>query len=408
MNPHIPKIEQDDTKFTHDCFLFYKTVHQDPEKIQQLEQKTSQAINNICEKVKTLDLTKPIQEQKPEDQFSILKGVLFSYLRSEGHQAQLCEGQGSEEDLISFYQSLSFLTGQINNSQYYELSIPDTDEASYKNIISDYSNLKQFTQNFITAASKARQVPEKSIHILNLKKGSIKIHYIIKETVNTCIEQIKTVFSETFKNISLALKSLLSNSIIKDSYFDSKFDYYWDESHQRIRSYRGSLPELDKELQPKRYFFPINYFGFGINVEKIMVNNNTDWLKKGPKAWIVLYHGTSLQGYQGIAETFIQPGTKNHYGNKNFKSGLLAKLQKQERELILIYQTQLLQKSIRQLSEIQQSNTVNQLSFVGKSIIQFFNAEQIQNMQRVLKRKNIFIQLKLSMQKITQNPTEFY
>ncbi|KAL4461575.1 hypothetical protein ABPG74_016199 [Tetrahymena malaccensis] len=321
MNPHIPKIEQEDISFTQDYFLYYNIVHKDPKIVQQMEQKTSEVINNISQNIKRLDQTKYLQELKPDNQCSILKGVLFNYLRNEGHQVQLSDEQGSEEDLVSFQQSLSFLTGQVNNSKYYELHIPDSDDVSYENIISSQNNLKQFTQKFIASASQAYQVPESSIHILNIKKGSTEVHYLIKEVVNICLEKIQSVLSETFKNITIALKSLLSNSIIKDSYFDSKFNYYWDESHQRIRSFRGSLTELGKELQPKRYYFPIKYLGFAINVQNIKVIDS-DWLKKGPTAWIVLYHGTDLQGYQGITETYIQPGTKNFYGDKHFKCRL--------------------------------------------------------------------------------------
>ncbi|EAR94864.2 kinase domain protein (macronuclear) [Tetrahymena thermophila SB210] len=314
MNPHISKFEQEDISFTYDYFLYYKTVHQDSKKVELLEQQTQQIINTIYKKVNSLDLTKPIQQQKPEDQFNILKGVLFTYFRNAGHQVQLSNEQGSEEDLVSFYQSLTFLTGQLNNSQYYELTIPDTDELNYENITSDYTYLKQFIQKFITAASKAYQVPETSIQILNIKKGSVKLHYFIQQSVNISYDQILQQLQKIFQNLTIELKSNISNTVIKDSYFNSEFNFYWDKRHEKIKDYRGSLTKKNKKEDPKIYYFPLDYLGFAINVQKF-IQDNSEWLSKGPKAWIVLYHGTDLKGYQCIPESYIKPGNRNAYGN---------------------------------------------------------------------------------------------
>ncbi|EAR88563.2 kinase domain protein (macronuclear) [Tetrahymena thermophila SB210] len=332
INPHLKGIVKEDLMLSSCCTLTKNVVNQKSEIVKKLEQESQyymdQKILNIQQK------NQPLNKLNSQDQKDILKAALFQYFRQEGCQVQITSNINNDQTYANSYQSQLVLTGQTDKLKYLQVGINDQ-FYTYQKIVSDDVTKKEVISKFLKATSNQYGVSKDRITILDIQQGCqsmVNFIFSIKglktdQIFKTAIDQYQIEFPKA--QISAMAKSLIDNYQISDEYLDERFNMYWGDSYSTQIDYRGSLPRQGYGSVPQRYYFPVGFQGYGINVQKwLAVDQSWFGQSKDKNVWIVLYHATNENGLKGISSSYIKPGLNNAYGgtqcrltNKTILSG---------------------------------------------------------------------------------------
>ncbi|KAL4469466.1 hypothetical protein ABPG74_004719 [Tetrahymena malaccensis] len=321
INPHLKNIVKEDLKLSCSYMLTQKVVNQKPEVVKELEQESEQFMMNVAQKFSNIQIkSQPLSKLNPQDQKDIVKAALFQHYREQDCKVQITNKKNNDQTYANSYQSQLVLTGQIDQLKFIEVSIEDKD-FTYQKVVSEPQIKNIVLSRFVNATSKQYKVQPDSITILDIQKGPRKSVNFIISVDGLQIEKANNIGLDKYKEefpkaqISSTVKSLIDNYQISDDYFNEKFNMYWGPEHNNMLDYRGSLPKDGKELVRQRYYFPVGFQGYGLNVDKWLEQDKT-WFgqNSNPNVWIVLYHATDGNGFKGISNSYIQPGQNNAYG----------------------------------------------------------------------------------------------
>ncbi|EAR88566.1 hypothetical protein TTHERM_00185400 (macronuclear) [Tetrahymena thermophila SB210] len=321
INPHLKDIVKEDLRFSCSYTLTKNVVNQKPEVVQQLEQESDQFMKNVAQKISNIQKTnQPLYELDSSDQKDIVKAALFQHFRQQGCKVQITNKINQDETYANSYQSQLVLTGQTDQLKYIQVDIDDK-QYNYSKIISEPATKNEVISRFVKATSNQYGVSKDRITIIDIKKGLKNIINFITSIEGLEIDhQFKTATDQYQKEfpkaqISSVVKSLIDNYQISDQYFDERYNMYWDSDHDELVTYRGSLPRQGQGLVRQRYYFPVGFQGYGLNVQK-WLKEDQSWFGQNSdkKVWIVLYHATDEKGFKGISESYIMPGYRNAYG----------------------------------------------------------------------------------------------
>ncbi|EAR88565.3 hypothetical protein TTHERM_00185390 (macronuclear) [Tetrahymena thermophila SB210] len=335
INPHLKGIVKQDLMLSSNYTLTKNVVNQKSEIVNKLEQESQQYMKDANQKILNIQQKKlPLNKLNPQDQKDILKAALFKYFRREGCQVQITSHLKNDQTCANSYQSQLVLTGQTNKLKYLQVGINDK-SYTYQKIVSDDVTKKEVISKFLKATSNQYGVSKDRITILDIQQGcQSMVNFIFSieglktdQILKTAIDQYQIEFPSAY--ISATAKSLIDNYQISDEYFDEEYNMYWGDSYSTQIDYRGSLPRQGQGSVPQRYYFPVGFQGYGINVKKWLEEDQSWFGQDSDKnVWIVLYHATNENGLKGISSSYIKPGQNNAYGgaqcrltNKTILSG---------------------------------------------------------------------------------------
>ncbi|EAR88567.2 hypothetical protein TTHERM_00185410 (macronuclear) [Tetrahymena thermophila SB210] len=321
INPHLKNIVKEDLRFSCNYTLTQNVVNQKPEVVQQLEQESDQFMKNVAQKISNIQKTnQPLNKLNSSDQKDIVKAALFQHFRQQGCKVQITNKSNNDQTHTNSYQSQLVLTGQTDKLKYIQVGIDDK-QYTYQKIVSQPATKKEVILKFVRATSNQYGVCEKNVTVLDIQRGfKNSVNFItsvegleIDQQFKNEIDKYQTEFPKA--QISSMVKSLIDNYQISDQYFDERFNMTWSPYHSNMVDYRGSLPRKGQGLVPQRYYFPVGFQGYGLNVQKWLKEDQSWFGKDSDKnVWIVLYHATDEKGFKGIAQSYIMPGHRNLYG----------------------------------------------------------------------------------------------
>ncbi|EAR97722.2 MORN domain protein (macronuclear) [Tetrahymena thermophila SB210] len=324
--------------------LEQKEIKQPPQEIgqQQIqeEQKNEEAGNQQQEKIQIesknekqeqLPLQQPEQQiQETAEQKAIqarlalipLVAMKEYYKKQEGIDLYV-SNEKVEQDMSQQFKQSMLNIGQAENNKFMKIRIQDDANVSFNKTILDDQQKEKFIKKFKKNAAKAYGCKPEDIIIFGLSKGSINVEFKLRDELyiklndsNQVIDFFKNKCN--YKGAELRVHNLLEYATLTPENCDPSFNFDWSKEPEGKISYRGGLTIKNKGFKKQHYIFPSGWKGFGLNISKYKdkewigyVNGKPTYNSK--EQWIVLYHGTSIQGVEGITKEGFRLGQHHKY-----------------------------------------------------------------------------------------------
>ncbi|KAL4480259.1 hypothetical protein ABPG74_020775 [Tetrahymena malaccensis] len=255
------------------------------------------------------------RQQENQNRLALVPLVAMKqYYEQQGIELFVSD-QKVEQDVTQQYKQSMLQIGQSQNSSYMKLKIQDDEKVNFNHsVLTDEKD--KFVKELKENLAQAHGCQPQDIVIFALTKGSINIEYKLKDDVaftannqNQAMEFLKN--QGKYTGAELKLHSLLEHATLTPQNCDSRFNCEWPK--QKI-AYRGFIKfHHDNQYQKQRYHLAVGWKGFGLNISKY---KDTDWIGNygnrkdydDKKQWVVLYHGTSIHGVEGISKEGFKSG----------------------------------------------------------------------------------------------------
>lgn len=202
--------------------------------------------------------------------------------------------------------------------------LEETEELSF-NILNQDENLKnKFFFDFKECVSEALKISYDRVRILGIEKGSIRVNFeIVDDAAGNIIEIVdKSVVSDALNkslgtSARLELHRFFTFCQLSPELLDVKGNFNF-KNHKFEEHKRGGF----------KYFQPLTWKRYGLNVSKKYDNQNDEWLnwksnKESPNAWVVGFHGTpnafdnNINIVQNIIQNSLRIDGKRHMYEKH-------------------------------------------------------------------------------------------
>ncbi|KAL4472547.1 hypothetical protein ABPG74_018496 [Tetrahymena malaccensis] len=299
------------------------------EAINQQQDKTE--VNNDSNKKQELPLEEAQQQiQMTGEQQAIqarlalipLVAMKEYYKKQEGINLYV-SNEKVEQDMSQQFKQSMLNIGQAENNKFMKFKIQDSALVNFNKTILDDQQKEKFIKKFKKNASKAYGCKPEDIIIFGLTKGSINVEFKLRDDLYIQLADSQKV-SDFFKNkcnyngAELQVHNLLEHATLTPENCDPLFNYDWSNQLEAKISYRGGINIKNKGFKKQHYIFPAGWKGFGLNISKYKDKEWIGYVDGKPTynskdQWIVLYHGTSIQGLEGITKEGFKLGLHHKY-----------------------------------------------------------------------------------------------
>ncbi|KAL4499912.1 hypothetical protein ABPG72_015261 [Tetrahymena utriculariae] len=325
-----------------DLNLFRIQLPQQPQEQKDQQQKQDQLIENIIQQEEKIQVNnvdalqekspaqqknQQIQQDAAEMQASLSRLALIPlaamkeyYKKQEGIDLYV-SNEKVEQDMSQQFKQSMLNIGQAENNKFMKIRIQDDSKVSFNKTILDEEQKEKFIKKFKKNAAKAYGCKPEDIIIFGLTKGSINVEFKLRDELYFKLNDTKKVAEFlmnkcNYNGAELQVHNLLEHATLTPENCDPNFNYDWSKETEEKISYRGGINIKTKGFKKQHYIFPKGWKGFGLNISKYQ---DKEWIgfENGKQTlnstgqWIVLYHGTSIQGVEGITKEGFKFG-QNH------------------------------------------------------------------------------------------------
>ncbi|KAL4499918.1 hypothetical protein ABPG72_015267 [Tetrahymena utriculariae] len=322
--------------------LFRIQLPQQPQEQKDQQQKQDQLIENIIQQEEKIQVNnvdalqekspaqqknQQIQQNSAELQASMSRLALIPlaamkeyYKKQEGID-QYVSNEKVEQDMSQQFKQSMLNIGQAENKKFKKIRMQDDSKVSFNKTILDEDQKEKFIKKFKKNDAKSYGCKSEDLIIFGLTKRPINVEFKLRDELYVKLSDPKKV-SEFLKNkcnyngAQLIVHNLLEHATLEPENCDPNFNNDWSKEPEGKISYRGGISFRNKGFKQQHYIYPKGWKGYGLNISKYQ---DKEWIgfENGKQTlnstgqWIVLYHGTSIQGVEGITKEGFKFG-QNH------------------------------------------------------------------------------------------------
>ena len=266
------------------------------------KQKEMQVTKKEC-KINNLKLVHQLNLKKNSNEFSLF---LINEVLKKDIDICITERSINPKNEAIIIQSLN---AGLHEELQYSVVLKETPTLTFDKLKANLGFQKMIVQEFKGRLSKELKIPEKSIHILGLTRGSVGINFRLKDSLLNP-KTVSKALGDCYGNklADLSIKPVLSYCRL--SYESLDPDGNRDFTNWKIdKDKRGGMA----------YYPPKGWQGIGLKVSQMYDKGKDEWLAMdgNPNEWAVAYHGLSAPKVAGpIANWQAKKGSVTQEGLK--------------------------------------------------------------------------------------------
>ena len=188
--------------------------------------------------------------------------ALSSLLNKEGITTVI-EKKCKNEKILNA--TLQLISSGLITLKKYNLKLDYGSPKQNDDIILKPSERNKFKQDFIQKISKLYNIPEDTVSILEIKRGSLDICFTLQNRVNTIKEDLKALYGKRY--VDVTEKALFEGCKLSEELLDPKGNNFGD-GYEKKNFIRGG----------EKYDPPYEWHAYGLKVLNNYDNKNNDWL----------------------------------------------------------------------------------------------------------------------------------